>query len=94
MYSPTGKCGDQHHQGALRQVKVGDQAVHGPEAVPRIDKMSVHRLRAEKLPSSAARDSRVRQEVVPTQMILPPRRRVSLSSSAVCSVIIHSSLCM
>ena len=71
---PACKGGDQHHKGALRQVKIGDESVHGPEAVAGID---------DRCPSSwlsglnaavlrRTRDSSVRQEVVPTQTIRPP----------------------
>ena len=34
---PSGKGGNQHHQGRLRQVEIGDQAVHGLEAIAGIN---------------------------------------------------------
>ena len=49
---------------------------------------------ASMCPSSAAQDSSVRQEVVPTQMIRPPEALVSLRILAVSSFIMQSSLCM
>ena len=45
-------------------------------------------------PSSAAQDSNVRQEVVPTQMHRPPFARVSLMRSAVSWGMVQYSLCM
>ena len=45
-------------------------------------------------PSSAAQDSSVRQEVVPTQMHRPPFARVSLIRSAVSWGMVQYSLCM
>ena len=34
----TGKGRNQHHEGALRQMEIGDQTIHGLEAIAGIDK--------------------------------------------------------
>ena len=56
--------------------------------------MSVHLEPARKVPSGSTRDSKVRQEVVPTQRIRPPFCRVSFRRAEVYSFIMHSSECM
>ena len=34
---PSGESGNQHDKGALRQMEIGNEPVHGLELVPRID---------------------------------------------------------
>ena len=78
----TRKRGHQHDQSALRQMEIGDQAVHGLEGVARIDE--------NVRPSGLGLES----AVVPTQMTRPPFRFVSFSMFAVSAFIMHSSECI
>ena len=79
------KGGNQHEQGGAGQVEVGDEPIHGLEAIARVMKMSVSPLPARTVPSPKAAASRVRMEVVPTAMTRPPRARVSRMAWAVAS---------
>ena len=56
--------------------------------------MSVHADFSVQVPSSAARDSSVRQEVVPTQTTRPPLFFVSLMISAASFGIMQNSECI